>query len=337
MPQGGEQDAGSRWYWVKFEAADQHKAWGEKYNEWVDHMRLLPRVVEDEVKPPHPMSKERQWREESCAQKEGEGKLEEDNDAEKDMSEKAKEDDEDEAVEVGWPSDEEGEAPAAAKDTTKRRVCATGSTSDTSRSKGAVKITTKRARATCVPSEAGGGKKLKLQARESKPNTQPVARFKLNSPAARAAARAELEADVICEVCRSGHDEDCMILCDNCEDGYHTFCLPGGKRGDEVPTGSWECPECDEPQSAKPDVSRGHSKSKSKSLVDKTATPQGGRFPCWVKQKGRPTETALRKKFLARSQCHVCKKCFLFYGPLKIHAMSSKCSGKYGEWIDWEG
>lgn len=46
----------------------------------------------------------------------------------------------------------------------------------------------------------------------------------------------------ICEVCGSGHDEACMLLCDGCDTGYHTMCLHPPLT--EIPMGLWHCPQC---------------------------------------------------------------------------------------------
>ena len=45
-----------------------------------------------------------------------------------------------------------------------------------------------------------------------------------------------------CTVCRSGHDEDRIILCDTCERGFHIHCLLPPLP--EVPEGDWFCPAC---------------------------------------------------------------------------------------------
>jgi histone demethylase JARID1 len=45
-----------------------------------------------------------------------------------------------------------------------------------------------------------------------------------------------------CLVCERGDDEEFILLCDGCDDSYHTFCLyPPIK---EVPKGDWRCPVC---------------------------------------------------------------------------------------------
>jgi hypothetical protein len=42
------------------------------------------------------------------------------------------------------------------------------------------------------------------------------------------------------QVCGSGQDEHCLLLCDACNRGYHTYCcsLP------HIPEGEWHCPDC---------------------------------------------------------------------------------------------
>ncbi|XP_064394790.1 PHD finger protein 10-like [Halichondria panicea] len=43
-----------------------------------------------------------------------------------------------------------------------------------------------------------------------------------------------------CQVCKSPHEEDKMVFCDDCDRGYHSFCVGL----DEVPSGNWLCPLC---------------------------------------------------------------------------------------------
>lgn len=47
---------------------------------------------------------------------------------------------------------------------------------------------------------------------------------------------------VVCLVCGSGGDEDRLLLCDGCDDSYHTFCLIPPLH--DVPKGDWRCPKC---------------------------------------------------------------------------------------------
>lgn len=47
---------------------------------------------------------------------------------------------------------------------------------------------------------------------------------------------------VVCLMCGSGGDEDRLLLCDGCDDSYHTFCLIPPLH--DVPKGDWRCPKC---------------------------------------------------------------------------------------------
>merc|ERR1711936_1364854 len=45
-----------------------------------------------------------------------------------------------------------------------------------------------------------------------------------------------------CQVCKSTGDDDAMLLCDGCDNGYHTYCHQPPI--EEVPDGDWFCPAC---------------------------------------------------------------------------------------------
>uniref|UniRef100_A0A7N8Y1K1 [histone H3]-trimethyl-L-lysine(4) demethylase n=1 Tax=Mastacembelus armatus TaxID=205130 RepID=A0A7N8Y1K1_9TELE len=46
----------------------------------------------------------------------------------------------------------------------------------------------------------------------------------------------------VCRMCGRGDDDEKLMLCDGCDDNYHTYCLlpPLG----DPPKGSWRCPKC---------------------------------------------------------------------------------------------
>nr|CDS20146.1 PHD and RING finger domain containing protein 1 [Echinococcus granulosus] len=46
-----------------------------------------------------------------------------------------------------------------------------------------------------------------------------------------------------CEICHSPEDEAYLLLCDGCDKGYHTYCLPNPLS--EIPEGDWFCPDCE--------------------------------------------------------------------------------------------
>jgi histone demethylase JARID1 len=49
---------------------------------------------------------------------------------------------------------------------------------------------------------------------------------------------------LVCELCTAGYHEDKIILCDQCDKGFHLFCLSPPL--DTVPDGEWVCPLCKE-------------------------------------------------------------------------------------------
>uniref|UniRef100_A0A8C7ZZX7 [histone H3]-trimethyl-L-lysine(4) demethylase n=1 Tax=Oryzias sinensis TaxID=183150 RepID=A0A8C7ZZX7_9TELE len=55
---------------------------------------------------------------------------------------------------------------------------------------------------------------------------------------------------VVCLVCASGGDEDRLLLCDGCDDSYHTYCLIPPLH--DVPRGDWRCPKCLAQECSKP-------------------------------------------------------------------------------------
>ncbi|XP_048582625.1 lysine-specific demethylase 5A isoform X2 [Nematostella vectensis] len=48
--------------------------------------------------------------------------------------------------------------------------------------------------------------------------------------------------EYVCQVCTKGDSEDSMLLCDGCDDSYHTYCLIPPLTS--VPRGDWRCPRC---------------------------------------------------------------------------------------------
>uniref|UniRef100_A0A671LST6 [histone H3]-trimethyl-L-lysine(4) demethylase n=1 Tax=Sinocyclocheilus anshuiensis TaxID=1608454 RepID=A0A671LST6_9TELE len=51
-------------------------------------------------------------------------------------------------------------------------------------------------------------------------------------------------------MCGKGNDEDRLLLCDGCDDSYHTFCLIPPLS--DVPRGDWRCPKCLAQECSKP-------------------------------------------------------------------------------------
>jgi hypothetical protein len=46
-----------------------------------------------------------------------------------------------------------------------------------------------------------------------------------------------------CRVCERTDDEDTMLICDSCNNGFHMNCLEAGP--ESIPSGDWFCPECE--------------------------------------------------------------------------------------------
>ncbi|XP_012538541.2 lysine-specific demethylase lid isoform X1 [Monomorium pharaonis] len=57
-------------------------------------------------------------------------------------------------------------------------------------------------------------------------------------------------AKYICHNCARGDNEENMLLCDGCDDSYHTFCLMPPLT--EIPKGDWRCPKCVAEEVSKP-------------------------------------------------------------------------------------
>uniref|UniRef100_A0A4W4H1X8 [histone H3]-trimethyl-L-lysine(4) demethylase n=1 Tax=Electrophorus electricus TaxID=8005 RepID=A0A4W4H1X8_ELEEL len=54
----------------------------------------------------------------------------------------------------------------------------------------------------------------------------------------------------MCMSCGRGDEEDRLLLCDGCDDSYHTFCLIPPLQ--DVPKGDWRCPKCVAEECSKP-------------------------------------------------------------------------------------
>jgi len=66
--------------------------------------------------------------------------------------------------------------------------------------------------------------------------------------------------DYKCQVCDSGDDEETMLLCDNCDSSYHTFCLLPPLTS--IPPGDWRCPKCVAKECKKPTEAFGFEQAK---------------------------------------------------------------------------
>ena len=57
-------------------------------------------------------------------------------------------------------------------------------------------------------------------------------------------------AKYMCHNCGRGDAEESMLLCDGCDDSYHTFCLVPPLN--DIPKGDWRCPCCVAEEVSKP-------------------------------------------------------------------------------------
>lgn len=48
--------------------------------------------------------------------------------------------------------------------------------------------------------------------------------------------------DTRCEICKKTDDEDNMLLCDECDKGYHLYCI--NMKQKDIPEGNWYCENC---------------------------------------------------------------------------------------------
>lgn len=69
-----------------------------------------------------------------------------------------------------------------------------------------------------------------------------------------------------CQVRLSADDWSAMLLCDNCFNGYHTYCVDP----EEVPTRNWFCPECASNQRAQPENKAAQQEQPASSIVQET-------------------------------------------------------------------
>ncbi|XP_067119394.1 lysine-specific demethylase 5A isoform X3 [Centruroides vittatus] len=58
----------------------------------------------------------------------------------------------------------------------------------------------------------------------------------------RHAKESDIIDQIVCHTCGRGDAEESMLLCDGCDDSYHTFCLVPPLN--EIPKGDWRCPKC---------------------------------------------------------------------------------------------
>ncbi|KIH47414.1 PHD-finger, partial [Ancylostoma duodenale] len=75
----------------------------------------------------------------------------------------------------------------------------------------------------------------------------------------------------MCEICAGGQHEELLLICDQCDKGFHTYCLTPPLDG--VPTTEqWFCPQCEQTRNSLPSTSRTTAPSaRTIRLVQRTA------------------------------------------------------------------
>uniref|UniRef100_A0A4W5L229 [histone H3]-trimethyl-L-lysine(4) demethylase n=1 Tax=Hucho hucho TaxID=62062 RepID=A0A4W5L229_9TELE len=84
---------------------------------------------------------------------------------------------------------------------------------------------------------------------------EDLVHFRSNNSQDKLASNSKLVDQYMCLVCGSGSEEDRLLLCDGCDDSYHTFCLIPPLH--DVPKGDWRCPKCLAQECGKPQVAFG--------------------------------------------------------------------------------
>lgn len=73
--------------------------------------------------------------------------------------------------------------------------------------------------------------------------------------------------NAVCRICRKRSEADMMLLCDNCNKGYHLFCLK--PKLQSIPDGDWFCQACNRGR----DTRKDKSKKRRKFEEEKTEEP----------------------------------------------------------------
>lgn len=92
-----------------------------------------------------------------------------------------------------------------------------------------------------------------------------------------------------CKICRRGTGADMLLLCDQCDEGYHMECLSPPLA--EVPDGDWFCPKCDPESFATPKGKKKRKKTAESPTADEVGdvkVPEAKRGRKQSKSGARP-------------------------------------------------
>ena len=113
-------------------------------------------------------------------------------------------------------------------------------------------------------------------------------------------------ADIACELCGSGENDDSVLLCDECNRGFHMECLAPPLTS--IPEGDWRCPDCQpsrclkDPRCPQPAHHRGVCKlgattnRAAKSPSSLPASSLAGRLPAHQSQMRQPSTASKRPR-----------------------------------------
>ncbi|XP_078065110.1 lysine-specific demethylase 5C-like, partial [Mustelus asterias] len=76
--------------------------------------------------------------------------------------------------------------------------------------------------------------------KEERTDTDPSS--KMTMRLRKGAISAQFMESYVCLICSRGVEEEKLVLCEGCDDSYHTTCLIPPLP--EIPRGDWRCPKC---------------------------------------------------------------------------------------------
>ncbi|XP_044143230.1 bromodomain adjacent to zinc finger domain protein 2A isoform X3 [Bufo gargarizans] len=128
---------------------------------------------------------------------------------------------------------------------------------------------------------------------------------------------------VTCIYCRKGDNDDCLLLCDSCDRGCHTYCHRPPIT--DIPEGDWFCPNCISLQGESEYLRPGGSSKRFKKSVqryqDNSPLKQSRRKEPSAVSQPSPAEASLakRKRIGTRSQCPDLTFCEIILMEMESH------------------
>lgn len=147
-------------------------------------------------------------------------------------------------------------------------------------------------------------------------------------------------ADIACELCGSGENDESVLLCDECNRGFHMECLAPPLTS--IPEGDWHCPDCQpsrclkDPRCPRPADHRGvcklgaPAKRAGKSPSSLSASSLAGRSPAHQSRMRQPSTASKRPRHQSGVAAAKRVKCSDSDGDGDGKAAGS---GSGGEWV----